>query len=250
MNRAIRHFIVLLVAGVTACATVRVFPEADAAGAAHAASLEDAQDIVVERGDTLYGIASRHGVAMRELAQWNALAPPYTLHAGERLRFKAPADGATQARATAPRASVSAPATPPRRADATPASQTPATSASWRWPADGVTLAREQRQGVTAPGIDIVGNAGSSVRAVADGVVLYSGAGTPGYEELIVLRHAGGWVSSYAHNRRRLVGEGQLVAADTVIAEMGRAGATRDMLHFELRRDDALVDPLKYLPRR
>jgi lipoprotein NlpD len=205
---------------------------------------------VVAFGDTLYGIATRHGVAVRELAAWNALAPPYTIHAGERLRLTAPhgapaiaRDSASSPAPPAPAAPKPAPAPTRTAASARPVAP-PATA--WRWPADGVVLARS----AAMPGIDIVGKAGSPVRATADGVVLYSGTGTPGYEELIVVRHINGWVSSYAHSLRRRVAEGQAVKAGAIIADMGRAGVSRDMLHFELRRDGALVDPLTYLPRR
>ena len=50
--------------------------------------------------------------------------------------------------------------------------------------------------------------------------------------------------------RERLVNEGALVKAGQQIAEMGRSGAARDMLHFEIRYNGKPVDPLQYLPRR
>lgn len=106
------------------------------------------------------------------------------------------------------------------------------------------------RSDATPYALDIAGAAGSAVRAAAAGKVLYSGEGSPGYEQLIVIEHAGGWVSSYAHNRKRLVGEGQSVAAGAQIAEMGHVGAGRDMVHFELRRGGQLVDPRTVLPPR
>ncbi|HEY1142262.1 MAG TPA: M23 family metallopeptidase [Lysobacter sp.] len=106
------------------------------------------------------------------------------------------------------------------------------------------------RSDATAYALDISGTAGSPVHATAAGKVLYSGEGTPGYEQLIVIEHAGGYVSSYSHNRKRLVAEGQSVAAGAVIAEMGHAGAARDMVHFELRRAGQLVDPRTVLPPR
>jgi lipoprotein NlpD len=46
---------------------------------------------VVERGDTLYGIAFRHHLDWRDLAAWNAIAAPYTIYPGRRLRLSASA---------------------------------------------------------------------------------------------------------------------------------------------------------------
>lgn len=102
----------------------------------------------------------------------------------------------------------------------------------------------------THQGINIAGTAGQSVVAAADGVVVYSGAGLVGYGELIIIKHSNEWLSAYAHNKRRLVTEGASVKAGQVIAEMGRTGAVRDMLHFEIRRNGKPVDPLQWLPAR
>lgn len=46
---------------------------------------------VVEKGDTLYSIAFRKGVDFRDLAQWNAIAAPYTIWPGQRLTLSPPA---------------------------------------------------------------------------------------------------------------------------------------------------------------
>ena len=102
----------------------------------------------------------------------------------------------------------------------------------------------------TRQGIDIAGTAGQNVTAAADGVVIFSGAGLVGYGELIIIKHSDEWLSAYGHNRRRLVAEGTRVKAGEVIAEMGRTGAPREMLHFEIRRNGKPVDPLMLLPPR
>ena len=102
----------------------------------------------------------------------------------------------------------------------------------------------------TRQGIDIAGRAGQDVRAAADGVVVYSGAGLVGYGELIIIKHNDAWLSAYGHNRARMVNEGAIVKAGQQIAVMGRTGAPRDMLHFEIRYNGKPVDPLTYLPRR
>ena len=46
------------------------------------------REYVVARGDTLYGIAFRHGVDFRDLARWNRIASPYTIYPGQRLKLK------------------------------------------------------------------------------------------------------------------------------------------------------------------
>lgn len=39
----------------------------------------------VERGDTLYSIASEHALSWRDLARWNRIGPPYRIEVGRRL---------------------------------------------------------------------------------------------------------------------------------------------------------------------
>jgi lipoprotein NlpD len=120
----------------------------------------------------------------------------------------------------------------------------------WRWPADGAVVSGFAVGDPTRQGVDIAGKAGQPVRAAADGVVVYSGSGLVGYGELVIIKHNGQWLSAYGHNRARLVNEGAVVKAGQQIAEMGRSGATRDMLHFEIRYNGKPVDPQTYLPMR
>ncbi len=120
----------------------------------------------------------------------------------------------------------------------------------WRWPADGALVGRFNGGDPTKQGIDIAGQSGAPVRAAADGVVVYSGAGLVGYGELVIVKHSEQWLSAYGHNRARLVNEGQRVKAGEQIAEMGRSGAARDMLHFEIRYNGKPQDPLQALPKR
>ena len=115
---------------------------------------------------------------------------------------------------------------------------------------DGLVVGRFVTGDASNQGVDIAGGAGDPVRAAADGVVVYSGSGLVGYGELIIIKHNEQWLSAYGHNRKRLVNEGQNVKAGQPIAEMGRSGATRDMLHFEIRYNGKPVDPLLYLPKQ
>ena len=217
---------------------------------------------VVNRGDTLYGIAFRNGIDVRELAEWNSLSAPYTIYPGQRLRLY-PRDGAAttatrpvavEPRPASPSPTATAPGKPPAPATAappaTPVASAPASNIRWRWPADGALLSRFVGGEPTKQGIDIAGASGASVKAAADGVVVYSGSGLVGYGELVIIKHNDAWLSAYGHNRARLVNEGAVVKAGQQIAVMGRTGAPRDMLHFEIRYNGKPVDPLLHLPKR
>lgn len=222
----------------------------------------------VKRGDTLYGIAFRNGLDVRDLAAWNGIGPPYTIYPGQTLRLyprrsnagstgTAPAVSRTASVTPgrpAPVASAPRPAAtdPPRavRPAATNATPPAVSDITWRWPADGQVLNRFVAGEPTRQGIDITGDGGTPVRAAADGVVVYSGSGLVGYGELIIVKHSDAWLSAYGHNRSRMVNEGALVKAGEQIGVMGRTGAPRDMLHFEIRHNGKPVDPLAYLPKR
>ena len=203
---------------------------------------------VVRRGETLYRIATNNGITALDLALWNNISPPYTIHPGQRLKLYP--GGPTYPRTVVARPpSASGKPVAPRAAPATPIAAV-ASNLTWRWPADGSLVARFVSGDPTKQGIDIAGSAGNPVRAAADGVVVYSGSGLVGYGELIIVKHNEQWLSAYGHNRARLVNEGGVVKAGQQIAEMGRTGAARDMLHFEIRYNGKPVDPLGHLPRR
>ena len=211
---------------------------------------------LVQRGDTVYRIATSNGISPLDLAMWNGIRAPYTIYPGQRLMLYPGAGGSSR---PAPERTVRTPmATPTHRATSRPTAPVAAPSppspissnVGWRWPADGALINRFQPGEPTRQGIDIGGSGGAPVSAAGDGVVVYSGSGLVGYGELIIVKHNEQWLSAYGHNRKRLVNEGQLVKAGQQIAELGRSGASRDMLHFEVRHNGKPVDPLHYLPKR
>ncbi len=118
----------------------------------------------------------------------------------------------------------------------------------WIWPADGKLAGRFGAAG--GKGIDIVGSRNTPVVAVAPGKVVYSGSGLRGYGQLLIVKHAGEFLSAYAHNESILVKEGDTVSAGQKIALMGDSDADKVMLHFEIRRYGKPLDPLNYLPER
>ena len=88
------------------------------------------------------------------------------------------------------------------------------------------------------------------IYAVSDGKVVYSGNGLRGYGNLIIVKHAGEFITAYAHNKSIFVKEGEDVSKGQKIAEMGMSETNRPKLLFEVRKGGKPLDPLKYLPQR
>ncbi len=253
--------VLLVTVLVAACGKSRVVREPGAQSPARTSVAQPGTTVTVQRGDNLYRIALNNRISPMDLALWNNIAPPYTIYPGQRLRlYPGSASTATRSPSTQPpRTAQTRPSattqTPPvvRPTQAPPQPATPVPAASpftWRWPTDGQIIGRYVAGDPTKQGVGIAGNAGQPVRAAADGVVVYSGSGLVGYGELIIIKHDEQWLTAYGHNRTRLVNEGTRVKAGQQIAEMGRTGAARDMLHFEIRYNGKPVDPLRYLPAR
>lgn len=129
------------------------------------------------------------------------------------------------------------------------ASRPVASASGFRWPTLG-TVIGHFAPAVGAKGIDIAGELGQPVTAAAAGKVVYSGSALKGYGELVILKHDETTLTAYAHNRRRLVKEGDTVAAGETIAELGIGPEQQPILHFEVREHGKPVDPMRYLPGR
>jgi len=102
-------------------------------------------------------------------------------------------------------------------------------------------------------GIDIANKRGTPIRVAYAGRVIYSdNKYLPSMGNMILVEHAGGWITLYSHNERNLVKEGDYVEAGQTIATVGATGnATGPHLHFEIRKNaETPVDPLQYLPAR
>ena len=103
-------------------------------------------------------------------------------------------------------------------------------------------------KGLRNDGINIAAPRGAPVVAAENGVVVYAGNELRGFGNLVLIKHAGGWVSAYAHNDRLLVRRGDKVRKGQRIALVGSTGGvTSPQLHFELRKGKRARDPRKYL---
>ncbi len=195
----------------------------------------------VRPGETLARIGRAYGVDYQEIAQANHLSDPERIVVGQQLLIP----GATRALTLPPVTELTL--APLDRAVARPR---PRDAPTLLWPVAShlVTSGFGQRAGHPHDGIDISAPIGAAVRAAADGEVAYGGA-LPGYGNVMIVRHARGYVTVYAHNDQHHVAEGTRVRRGQLIASVGRSGRTTGPnLHFEVRKDNVAYDPLLFLP--
>jgi murein DD-endopeptidase MepM/ murein hydrolase activator NlpD len=139
------------------------------------------------------------------------------------------------------------PVTAPPAAPAAP----PHTGLGFQWPVRGTILVGygPGSGGTQNDGINIGAAAGAIVVAANDGVVAYAGNELRGFGNLVLVKHADGWTTAYAHCETLLVKRGDRVRRGQPIAKVGQTGAVSEpQLHFEMRRGVQPLDPVGYLP--
>jgi murein DD-endopeptidase MepM/ murein hydrolase activator NlpD len=251
--------------------------------ASHAAS-GASMTHTVEPGQTLLGISRRYGKPVAEIARANNITTYARLNAGDKLTIpgvasRAPAAVAAsqpqqrtvamaeprtvqpQAAQPAPRAVAQAEPTQTARV-AMPSEpvETPAPAAksaeavgaipSFRWPARGRVISAygSKLNGQNNDGINISVPEGTPVKAAEDGTVAYAGNELKGYGNLVLIRHANGYVSAYAHASELLVKRGDTVRRGQIIGRSGQTGnVTSPQLHFEIRKGSTPVNPDQFL---
>jgi murein DD-endopeptidase MepM/ murein hydrolase activator NlpD len=192
-------------------------------------------------------------------AQQQAVQPP----AQPGLRAAAP-----KAENVAAAKPLAAPAAPQRMAQAESAASanvaTPAadpvadekptgtanSTASFRWPVRGRIIQGfgPKASGGQNDGINVSVPEGTPIKAAEDGVVAYAGSELKGYGNLVLVRHANGFVTAYAHASELNVKKGETVKRGQVIGKAGSTGnVTGPQLHFEVRKGATPVDPAQYL---
>ncbi len=195
---------------------------------------------MVRPGDNLFRIGKAYDVAYEELARVNRIKDVSQIHVGQRIFIP----GATR---QLPVETI----TPAEPSPATPSMpEVPDSSVDgFIWPVKGTINSGFGPRGISShDGIDIGAPEGTPIRAIEKGEVIYSDQ-LRGYGNIIIVRHTGGFISVYAHNEANLVREGQTVSRGEVIARVGNTGrVTGPHLHFEIRKNNAAQDPLRYLP--
>jgi murein DD-endopeptidase MepM/ murein hydrolase activator NlpD len=235
---------------------------------------------VVNPGDTLLSIARRNHVSVAELARANNIDASAKLKLGAKLTVPAAKTAAASpttqpvavaavqpaaAAAPAPARMAAATTGPQQTARLAQATTTPedakvespvkaaeATGAlpTFRWPVRGkvITAYGAKSNGKSNDGINLAVPEGTPVKAAEDGVVAYSGNELKGYGNLVLVRHANGYVTAYAHASELLVKRGDTIKRGQIIAKSGQSGEVGSpQLHFEIRKGSTPVDPLQFL---
>lgn len=123
------------------------------------------------------------------------------------------------------------------------------------WPVEGGRITSEfgmrvhpiTRKNKMHEGLDIAAPTGTPIHASAPGMVIFTDL-KGGYGKTVTIDHGYGFVTSYSHCKKLLVGPGQSVKQGQVIAEVGNTGfSTGPHLHFEVQRLGIVVDPMQYL---
>jgi murein DD-endopeptidase MepM/ murein hydrolase activator NlpD len=242
----------------------------------------------VGQGDTLFGIARRFNIDVRSLANLNDIQMEAPIRPGQRLALPslardeganplagsasppgaAPADVAvaqpprpvrppTAPGAALPPSAAAPPAPLPPVAELPSDNQVAAAGRGrFAWPLRGELLSGygPKGPGQRNDGLNIAAAAGTPVQAAAGGEVVFAGE-LPGFGNLVLLKHPGGFVTAYAHLAKIAVKMRQTLAQGQEVGQAGQTGMVdRPQLHFEIRyaanpRDKATpVDPAMLLP--
>jgi murein DD-endopeptidase MepM/ murein hydrolase activator NlpD len=191
--------------------------------------------------DTWTSIAHQYGVSANSLKAHNPKRSVASLRTGEKLYVPFEESGAWNSDLL-PAEYVVVPMAP---ADG---------GGSFSWPvmgsvSSGFGLRYTRRRGErNHDGIDIVAPKGTAVKASRSGHVIYASNRISGYGNMVIVQHAEGFSTVYAHLSRFAVKKGQYIGRGQKVGLVGRTGRASGVhLHFEVRKERLPVDPLLYL---
>ncbi|MGQ9368428.1 murein hydrolase activator EnvC family protein, partial [Azospirillum sp. A39] len=134
----------------------------------------------------------------------------------------------------------------PKPAAATAESPPPRGGKRFLWPVKGTVISTYgvKSDGMHNDGINVAAPQGTPVQAADNGVVVYAGNELRGFGNLLLVRHADGFITAYAHLDRMDVARGATVKRGQRIGTVGQTGSVNSpQLHFELRKGSQAVDP-------
>lgn len=190
-------------------------------------ALKPGAPYMIQKGDTLFGIAWRYGLDIDELARWNNITNKNRILAGEALQTIPPI-GVMRERIIVPEVTATG-------------------MSGWIWPTRGDLAQNFSSNAPGKQGIRISGQRGQKIVAAAPGEVAYTGTGLSGFGRMVIIQHPGRILSAYGFLDEILVREGQTIAAGQAIGTMGIAANSTPMLHFETRKQGKPVNPHIYI---
>jgi len=192
----------------------------------------------VKRGETIYSIAKKYDVEAQNIVNW-----PFNSYANDETFALAVGQLVMVPDGVMPKAVIS---TSRRYGRQTPDAGSVAATGVFVWPAAGRLT---QYPAWYHMAIDIANKAAPDVLAADAGKVIV--AGRPdgyGYGTRVVIDHGNGFQTLYGHLSGVYVKSGQTVGRGGAIGKMGSTGRSTGIhLHFEVRRNGVLVNPLSYL---
>lgn len=205
------------------------------------------KEYVVKHGESVDEIVNQLGVSKEELITYNQIVKTmnYTVYPGQTLRIP-----------TAPPEPIHQPimtVSQQEKREVKIASRSKTDQAgAFQWPLSGIVTSNfGTRWGRMHNGIDISNSdrSNAEIKAAKSGVVTDAYFHRGGYGNLVIIDHGEGVETYYAHLSKISVSEGDKVNSGDLIGYMGRTGKTTGYhLHFEIRRDNNPVNPLKHLP--
>ncbi|MFG1179474.1 peptidoglycan DD-metalloendopeptidase family protein [Xanthobacter versatilis] len=160
----------------------------------------------------------------------------------------APTQAVAKSSAPEPKVETAAKVTPADDADDGPRAS--GSGPQFRAPVRGRVIASfgPKPGGAHNDGVNFAVPEGTGVRAAEDGTVAYAGNELKGYGNLVLVKHADGYVTAYAHNSELNVKRGDTVRRGQIIAKAGQSGNVNSpQLHFEIRKGSTAVDPSRYV---
>ncbi|MEK7802533.1 MAG: peptidoglycan DD-metalloendopeptidase family protein [Pseudomonadota bacterium] len=225
----------------------------------------------VQARDTIYNVSRLFNTTTTDVARLNHLQAPYILKQGQVVYLPTHHMAVSNNRASPikPEQFISAPVARVDRVDrvelftlphtpvirtATP--QVPHNESvglvtkdngkGFLRPVEGPILSGfgQKQNGLYNDGVNYRTIRGAPVRAAKSGEVVYAGHDIEGYGNLILIRHAEGYVTAYAHLDKVLSHKGDKVQRGQVIGKAGTSGNVgTPQLHFEIRKGRDVLDP-------
>lgn len=130
----------------------------------------------------------------------------------------------------------------------------PAHDAQYIWPVSSRDVTASfggKGKGKVNDGINIAAGEGEPVWAAADGEVIYADGKMQGYGKMVIVKHAGGKTTTYAHLARYGVEKYDRVKQGDILGYVGSTGNVKTpQLYFSMRDGTKAIDPQKYLDRK